>query len=85
MLPSGNDAAQSLAVHFGLILLKEESKNLHKNLEGFDQDTLDIIQISMTDYSALNEMPHIYNKALNEFYKLMNLEASYMKLKNTHF
>lgn len=28
MLPSGNDAAQSLAIHFGLILLKDRSRYL---------------------------------------------------------
>lgn len=30
MLPSGNDAAQSLAVHFGLFLLKDNCKNMLK-------------------------------------------------------
>lgn len=33
MLPSGNDAAQSLGIYFGIFLLKEEYKNLYKNLD----------------------------------------------------
>ena len=36
MLPSGNDAAQSLAIHFGLFLLKEEYKGSSKNCEALD-------------------------------------------------
>ena len=28
MLPSGNDAAQSLAIHFGLLLLKEQYRGI---------------------------------------------------------
>lgn len=85
MLPSGNDAAQSLAIHFGIFLLKEEFKNLHKNLEALDEDVIDILKINSESFPSLDQKPQIVQRALGEFYKQMNREAMYMQLKNTHF
>lgn len=74
-----------MAIHFGIFLLKEEFKNLHKNLEAIDEDVIEILKINSDSFLGLEQSPLIVQRALNEFYKQMNREAMYMQLKNTHF
>eukprot|EP00347_Sterkiella_histriomuscorum_P021250 403334674 len=85
MLPSGNDAAQSLGIYFGLFLLKEELKQIHKTIDNLDSELLYILKLNQDNFSELEQKHQLVQKALSEFYKSMNREAMYLQLKNTHF
>jgi D-alanyl-D-alanine carboxypeptidase len=91
MLPSGNDAAQSLAIHFGLLLLREEFLALCKaqkstSLGVLDKWQAEVCRLSMANYIAeLAERPQTVEAALQAFYREMNARAAELKLKNTHF
>jgi hypothetical protein len=64
MLPSGNDAAQSLAIHFGIFCLKEEYK-IHKTQEAVDEDKAEILKLTYDNFEGLEGKPQLINKALN--------------------
>lgn len=78
MLPSGNDAAQSLAIHFGLMLLKEryirKSKDPFYRHEELKKDrNFEVLKVDLNNYCNLDEdNPDLIDKALQEFYKEMN-------------
>jgi D-alanyl-D-alanine carboxypeptidase (penicillin-binding protein 5/6) len=91
MLPSGNDAAQSLAIHFGLLLLREKyyiiSQDPKIAIEEREHDkNFEILKFDMNQYHLIDERyPDILDAALNEFYDEMNQVAKELKLKNTNF
>jgi len=94
MLPSGNDAAQSLAIHFGLLLLRErfgnlptDKKTINQMSKQDDEDSIQyILKIDMLDYLIIEEERlDVIEMALKEFYKEMNIEAAILKLENTNF
>ena len=88
MLPSGNDAAQSLGIHFGLLILRAEFLNLckaSKSMQVLEKWQADVIKLSMGNYIELENNQEIINAALNAFYREMNRNAAEMKLKDTNF
>ena len=64
MLPSGNDAAQSLAIHFGVFTLKEKFKHLYKNLEPTDANVEMILRASLSNFDSLEDNPDVVIMAL---------------------
>ena len=70
MLPSGNDAAQSLAIHFGLMLLREKYLRLSRlpgsRPEEYKRDrNFDILKIDMHNYCNIDEdYPDLIDSAL---------------------
>ena len=85
MLPSGNDAAQSLAIHFGVFLLKEKFKQLYKNIDSNDANVELVLRTSLSNFECLEENQDVVSLALKEFFNLMNREAMFLKLNNSHF
>ena len=60
MLPSGNDAAQSLAIHFGLMLLRDKYLRLSRQPSSRPEDckkdrNFDILKIDMQNYCNIDE------------------------------
>ena len=91
MLPSGNDAAQSLAIHFGLVILREKYSRFAKQ-PGFKQEQIhkdrnfEILKIDMNNYCNIDDdYPDLIDSALQMFYNEMNEAASEINLKNTNF
>jgi hypothetical protein len=82
MLPSGNDAAQSLAIHFGLMLIRERYLKIIKDPDYRPEDwrrdrNHDILKVDMNNYCNLDDdNPDLIDNALEEFYKEMNIAAS---------
>ena len=82
MLPSGNDAAQSLAIHFGLLLLREDYlRNCKKPFSRTDEYKRErhseIMKVDMNNYCKLDEdNPDLIDLALEVFYKEMNIAAA---------
>ena len=81
MLPSGNDAAQTLAIHFGYLIMKTRFQKMKANPEFKLTDLnqteacsfVDILRMDMNNYVALDERrPELTDLALEEFYDEMN-------------
>ncbi|TNV83654.1 hypothetical protein FGO68_gene7521 [Halteria grandinella] len=79
MLPSGNDAAQALALHFGLIIIRHEAlqelKVKGNNYQVLDKWQADVLRLNMANYTEIERRYDIIDNALKAFYKEMNLQA----------
>lgn len=85
MLPSGNDAAQVLAIHFGLLLIREALKSTLKKGVEIHKWEIDVTNLDMSNYVELEHKTDIIDYALVEFYREMNMQAAVLKLQHTHF
>lgn len=85
MLPSGNDAAQVLAIHFGLLLIRDAIKSNFKNSEEIQKWEIDVTKLVMSNYIELDTKADIIEHALVAFYREMNLQAKSLKLEHTNF
>jgi len=88
MLPSGNDAAQALAIHFGLLIMREKITAQIKKAGGIqyvDIWNADIVRLDMKNYMVIDNRADIIDCALIEFYNEMNSQAQKMKLRDSHF
>lgn len=94
MLPSGNDAAQTLALHFGLLLLKErytlykrDKQSLRAPLPDCEMSQIkEILRIDLKSYMHLDDnREDIMEQGLREFYKEMNRKAQELRLCDTQY
>ncbi|TNV84467.1 hypothetical protein FGO68_gene13804 [Halteria grandinella] len=93
MLPSGNDAAQTLAIHFGFLLARDRHYQLQRDPQqgqGISDHKksllLEATKVDMSNYVSLDQgRQELIDLALGEFYKEMNREAQVMNLANTNF
>ena len=87
MLPSGNDAAQVLAEHFGQYLYEVATQNKKTNAKNGPGRIMSCLQgVSMEDQRIdweKRQLPHIIT--INCFLQEMNRRARDFGLKNTNF
>lgn len=92
MLPSGNDAAQTLGIFFGLFLLKDTYAYIKKSEElrfeeldeSFKRSVNTVLSIDPSTYKEIDSA--IVDLCLKEFYKEMNKEANRLALScNTNY
>lgn len=79
MLPSGNDAAQTLGVYFGNLSL--HLMNFGKNVK------VEMLNGNLNRAEFANNEDYFtkYNQCLDEFYKLMNEKAQKLGMTRSHF
>lgn len=73
-----------MAIHFGLLILREQIfevlKNAGKTIAVLDKWKLDVAKLNMGSYMEIEHRPDICERALTEFYKEMNRSAKGLKL-----
>jgi len=77
MLPSGNDAAESLAIFFG---------NIFKMLETNQKLSPHVVDCTLKEDQLSDEELNIsINECLQKFYEHMNMEAAMLGMKKSNF